>query len=552
MKKLFSLLLVAALLIGLLAACGEQKAAPTGGESGEGSGLIGVCMQNMSSSIAELESAALTETFEALGYEVQVVSADDSVSNQVQQIQNFILMDAEMLVVLPCEIETLEDTLLEAREAGIKVVISGGTGTISEDAYDAVSADDEYMIGMYVASVAKTWVEEHMDADGDWHVAFLSSTISDDAKSRCAGEAQILEPWLKNEAGEYVNLMGEVVSEAERIENPVYCEMIAERVTNLADCTTEMDISGDNRSVVAGVLTDDPNVRVIIAYNSLVSTAGSQYIMDTYPENEQDEFAFFSGGVMGDEYEYLIGAVSETSGTKSVFRGACQFGGGDAAATLANLAYNVMFGEAGVDYGKSNPNSIGLYFPIDAELNGGNAALVCFDTSPYIESFTYEEVLARENLMVYWDEQNESFPARTQKAGEVVLEARDLTGNSALAEKYRGELRIKVPGVKQMVVNLSGGNQQKAALAKALAADPDIIIFDEPTKGIDVGAKQEIYQLMNDLVESGKAIIMVSSDMEEILGMSDRIIVLHEGLVSGELMRGEFSQERVLQLASGV
>lgn len=552
MKKLFSLLLVAALLIGLLAACGEQKAAPTGGESGEGSGLIGVCMQNMSSSIAELESAALTETFEALGYEVQVVSADDSVSNQVQQIQNFILMDAEMLVVLPCEIETLEDTLLEAREAGIKVVISGGTGTISEDAYDAVSADDEYMIGMYVASVAKTWVEEHMDADGDWHVAFLSSTISDDAKSRCEGEAQILEPWLKNEAGEYVNLMGEVVSEAERIENPVYCEMIAERVTNLADCTTEMDISGDNRSVVAGVLTDDPNVRVIIAYNSLVSTAGSQYIMDTYPEDEQDEFAFFSGGVMGDEYEYLIGAVSETSGTKSVFRGACQFGGGDAAATLANLAYNVMFGEAGVDYGKSNPNSIGLYFPIDAELNGGNAALVCFDTSPYIESFTYEEVLARENLMVYWDEQNESFPARTQKAGEVVLEARDLTGNSALAEKYRGELRIKVPGVKQMVVNLSGGNQQKAALAKALAADPDIIIFDEPTKGIDVGAKQEIYQLMNDLVESGKAIIMVSSDMEEILGMSDRIIVLHEGLVSGELMRGEFSQERVLQLASGV
>ena len=362
------------------------------------------------------------------------------------------------------------------------------------------------------------------------------------------GESHV---YLKSLYAEHVH-MGEVVSEAERIENPVYCEMIAGRVTNLADCTTEMDISGDNRSVVAGVLTDDPNVRVIIAYNSLVSTAGSQYIMDTYPEDEQDEFAFFSGGVMGDEYEYLIGTVSETSGTKSVFRGACQFGGGDAAATLANLGYNVMFGEAGVDYGKSNPNSIGLYFPIDAELNGGNAALVCFDTSPYIESFTYEEVLARENLMVYWDEQNESFPARTQKAGEVVLEARDLTGNSALAEKYRGELRIKVPGVKQMVVNLSGGNQQKVALAKALAADPDIIIFDEPTKGIDVGAKQEIYQLMNDLVESGKAIIMVSSDMEEILGMSDRIIVLHEGLVSGELMRGEFSQERVLQLASGV
>ena len=124
--------------------------------------------------------------------------------------------------------------------------------------------------------------------------------------------------------------------------------------------------------------------------------------------------------------------------------------------------------------------------------------------------------------------------------------------NTALAEKYRSELWIKVPRVQQMVVNLSGGNQQKVVLAKTLAADPDVIIFDEPTKGIDVGAKQEIYNLMNDLVAQGKAILMVSSDMEEILGMSDRIIVLYEGLVSGELRREQFSQENVLHLASGL
>lgn len=124
--------------------------------------------------------------------------------------------------------------------------------------------------------------------------------------------------------------------------------------------------------------------------------------------------------------------------------------------------------------------------------------------------------------------------------------------NKEIAEKYRETLRIKVPHIDQMVVNLSGGNQQKVVLAKTLAADPDVIIFDEPTKGIDVGAKQEIYNLMNELVAQGKAIIMVSSDMEEILGMSDRIIVLHEGLVSGELRREEFSQERVLHLASGL
>ena len=402
MKKMVSILLAMALCLGCLAGCTTDKP----DEQKEGSKLIGVCMQNMSSSISELEATALKETFEPLGYEVQIASADDSVSNQTQQIQNFILMGAEMLVVLPCEIETLEDVLLEAREAGIKVVISGGTGTISEDAYDAVSCDDEFMIGMYVASIAKTWVEANMDPNGDWDVAFLSSTISVDAKSRCAGETMILEPWLKNEAGEYVTLMGETVDEANRVENPVYCEMIASRVDNLQAHTTEMDISGDNRTVVAGVLTDNPKARVIIAYNSLVSTAGSQYIMDTYPASEQGEFAFFSGGVMGDEYEYLIGAVSDTAGTQSVFRGACQFGGGDAAATLAALAHSVLFGEAGKDYGKSNPNSIGLYFPIDAAKNNGTAALVCFDTPSHIESYTYEQILAKDNLMTYWDSVN--------------------------------------------------------------------------------------------------------------------------------------------------
>ncbi|MGM9606490.1 MAG: substrate-binding domain-containing protein [Oscillospiraceae bacterium] len=412
MKKKLALLLALCMLAGCLTACGQS-----GKKDDGGSKLIGVCMQNMSSSIAELEAEALVEMFEPLGYDVQVVSADDSVSNQTQQIQNFILMDAEMLVVLPCEIETLEDCLLDAKEAGIKVVISGGTGTISEDAYDAVSCDDEFLIGMFVASAAKTWVEANMDPNGDWDVAFLSSTISDDAKARCAGEAQILEPWLKNMDGEYVNLMGDVVPESERIENPIYCEMIASRVDSYDACATEMDISGDNRSVVAGVLTDNDKVRVIIAYNSLVSTAGSQYIMDTYPKNEQKEFAFFSGGVMGDEYEYLIGAASDEAGTPSVFRGACQFGGGDAAATLANLAYSVMFGEAGVDYGKSNPNSIGLYFPIDPSVNNGVAALVCFDTPRQITSYTYEEILAQENLMVYWDSVNGYNKAMQESAG---------------------------------------------------------------------------------------------------------------------------------------
>ena len=111
-------------------------------------------------------------------------------------------------------------------------------------------------------------------------------------------------------------------------------------------------------------------------------------------------------------------------------------------------------------------------------------------------------------------------------------------------------LNIKTPSVKQLVRNLSGGNQQKVVLAKVLLADTDIIIFDEPTRGIDVGARAEIYALMDDLVHKGKSLIMVSSDMEELLGMSDRIIVLSEGRITGELTRPEFSQETILSMAS--
>ncbi len=121
-----------------------------------------------------------------------------------------------------------------------------------------------------------------------------------------------------------------------------------------------------------------------------------------------------------------------------------------------------------------------------------------------------------------------------------------------LVERYVKTLEIKTPSVKQEVKNLSGGNQQKVVVAKVLAADNDILIFDEPTRGIDVGAKQEIYILMNRLIEEGKSIIMISSEMEELLGMSDRIVVLYEGKVSGEISKEEFGQEKVLALASGM
>ena len=120
------------------------------------------------------------------------------------------------------------------------------------------------------------------------------------------------------------------------------------------------------------------------------------------------------------------------------------------------------------------------------------------------------------------------------------------------AEKYRKDIQIKCPTINMPVKNLSGGNQQKVILGKWLAADSQLIIFDEPTRGIDVGAKYEIYKLINELVESGRSVLMISSEMEELIGMSDRIIVLAEGEMTGELQKEEFNADTIMAYASSV
>jgi ABC-type sugar transport system ATPase subunit len=118
------------------------------------------------------------------------------------------------------------------------------------------------------------------------------------------------------------------------------------------------------------------------------------------------------------------------------------------------------------------------------------------------------------------------------------------------AETYMNKLKIKAPSTQSKVQNLSGGNQQKVALSKWLAGDPQIIIMDEPTRGIDVAAKRDIYLLMGELVAQGKAIIMISSEMPEVIGVSDRILVLSEGRLTGSFSRGEFDQEKIMSCAS--
>jgi len=124
-----------------------------------------------------------------------------------------------------------------------------------------------------------------------------------------------------------------------------------------------------------------------------------------------------------------------------------------------------------------------------------------------------------------------------------------INGNEEIlaAEEYKKKINIKSNSINQVVGSLSGGNQQKVVLAKWMLTQPDVLILDEPTRGIDVGAKYEIYCIINDLAKAGKAVIVISSEMPEIIGTCDRIYVINEGEIAGELSSAEVSQEKIMQ-----
>jgi ribose transport system ATP-binding protein len=128
----------------------------------------------------------------------------------------------------------------------------------------------------------------------------------------------------------------------------------------------------------------------------------------------------------------------------------------------------------------------------------------------------------------------------------------NLRKRRAVAEKLAKDLCIRPPDVDRLVGHLSGGNQQKVVIAKWLSSQARIFIFDEPTRGIDVGAKVEVYNLINALVREGAAVIIICSELPEVLGMADRILVMHEGRVSGEFRRAEATQEKVMYASVGV
>ena len=126
----------------------------------------------------------------------------------------------------------------------------------------------------------------------------------------------------------------------------------------------------------------------------------------------------------------------------------------------------------------------------------------------------------------------------------------DFSQETKDSEEYSRKLKVKSPHDQHFVGTLSGGNQQKVVLAKWLSMNPLVLLLDEPTRGIDVGAKQEIYQLMDQLAGQGMAVLFISSELEEVIGMSDRALIMHEGRITGELSRENLTEEAIMQLAT--
>lgn len=398
----------------------------------------------MSESIYVLEDEALKAIFDGKA-EVQTVSCDNDSATQISQIKTFITMGADMIIINPTDIDALSDAIKEAHEAGVKVYINGATSdSLGEEYYDCCSVSDEYLCGAYVAMIAKNWIESHadmLDATGDWEIAFLESSLSEETLKRGYGEKSLIEPYLKDWEGNFVDASGNVVDEAGKVENPAYCELAAQHYKGVSVEQDQMN-GGLN---VASILTTNPNTRVFVAYNSLASTQGGQYIVDNYGE-QCSEFAFFSAGVMGNEADYIVGSVSDVDGvTPSVMRGACQFGvsaaGGEVADSVARTAYAIMYGEEGVDYFKKNPDGIAAWWAVDEAWGSGTASVAHFNilSGATVQAFDPIAALTDVNTVTYWNSKDGFIPEVKDEAPAAeapAAEAPALSGITVPAGEY--------------------------------------------------------------------------------------------------------------------
>lgn len=367
--------------------------------------IIGVSLPNQATSLNVGIYEDVKALFEKEGYTVKVQSAEDKSTDQKQQIEAFITMGVKMIVVAPVEMGTIEESLKNARNKGIKVVVSGASD-ITDGCYDAVTVSNEYLVGTYIALLAKHWVESHFDESSKFSTLIMKSSLAADPISRSNGMAQIKEEWLKNDNGDYIDKSGNVVTEENRVENPAYCALVAKNEI----IEVQMGMSDTGKALVQNALTNDPNVRVVLMYGSLFAAGASQYIVDNY--TNLDDFGIFGGGVSGNEGAYLLGSLSDGvgetisvggtnyTGVKSVFRGAVSFGGEDAAMAVAELAYKVFFGEENVDYTPRTPETLGLWLTYEDDLV---ETLACSDiSSTTVLDFEPETIIKDSLTKIKW------------------------------------------------------------------------------------------------------------------------------------------------------
>ena len=225
---------------------------------------------------------------------------------------------------------------------------------------------------------------------------------------------------------------------------------------------------------------------------------------------------------------------------------------------LKNISFNVKKGEEVGIAGLMGSGRTELALSIFGETFGKKVSGIAIKDGKEIDITTIEKAIKNKIAYITEDRKGDGLVLdKSIKFNTTLSNCHGVARNGVLieeeeitiAEYFRKKLKIKSNSIEQNVGNLSGGNQQKVLLAKWLNTDPDIFILDEPTRGIDVGAKYEIYCIINELVNNGKAVIVISSEMPELIGISDRIYVMSEGKINGEIQKKDFSQEKIMELA---
>ncbi|HUW41180.1 MAG TPA: substrate-binding domain-containing protein [Rectinemataceae bacterium] len=320
--------------------------AGTSAWAGDRGKLIAVCLPSMDNPLMLGIGERMKRTFPDCN--VQVASANSDANVQVAQIQNFTTMKASLLVVMPVEASSIEDSLIKARQAGIKVFV---TGTKLDDrAYDAMATVNQFLVGAYCAYMTEVWVDKNYPnaTPGSIPAAILTTSLNNDGVAKSNGLRSIAEPYLKNQDGKYVNAKNQVVSAANRLPNPAYCPQL--KIVKVVDA--EMFQAAQN--AMQNILTTNPDVKVVLCCTSDGAGGVSQTYMDSgMSAAELRKIGVFGCGFIGPEADLLMSSAAG----KGVFRGAISFGGGDLPGDMARIAKEVFDGSG---YKKDQWDPIGL------------------------------------------------------------------------------------------------------------------------------------------------------------------------------------------------